>query len=147
VLTEPAFFRSAKTVTDVTPDRVTADGHDGCPRAIRTELDRDVRHPTSVPLSNRLEQDHCGISRCQPMRRFTCPTSAARFCQGYDELRNFVRSPTRQHQQVPAGRPRLYFVRGSVIVWKIFEAACRTPAGTQKAQVVLHCASPDRAAP
>jgi len=33
-----AFFRSAKTVTGVTPDRVTTDGHDAYPRAIRTEF-------------------------------------------------------------------------------------------------------------
>jgi transposase-like protein len=33
-----AFFRSAKAVTGVTPDRVTTDGHDAYPRAIRAEL-------------------------------------------------------------------------------------------------------------
>ena len=33
-----AFFRSARAVTGVTPDRVTTDGHDSYPRAIRTEL-------------------------------------------------------------------------------------------------------------
>jgi putative transposase len=30
-----AFFQSAKTVTDVIPDRVTTDGHDSYLRAIR----------------------------------------------------------------------------------------------------------------
>src|SRR3954468_5679405 len=33
-----AFFRSAQAVTGITPDRVTTDGHDSYPRAIRTEL-------------------------------------------------------------------------------------------------------------
>jgi putative transposase len=33
-----AFFRSAKTVTGVVPARVTTDGHDGYPGAIRSEL-------------------------------------------------------------------------------------------------------------
>src|SRR4051794_25537864 len=33
-----AFFRSAQAVTGVTPDRVTTDGHDSYPRAIRTTL-------------------------------------------------------------------------------------------------------------
>src|ERR671926_102554 len=33
-----AFFRSAKAVTGMTPDRVTTGGHDSYPRAIRTEL-------------------------------------------------------------------------------------------------------------
>ena len=30
-----AFFRSAKAVTGITPDRVTTDGHDSYPRAIQ----------------------------------------------------------------------------------------------------------------
>src|SRR4051812_22544343 len=64
-----AFFRSAKAVTGLTPDRVTTDGHDSYPRAIRTELGKDVRHRTSAYLNNRLEQDHRGIKgRYRPMR-------------------------------------------------------------------------------
>ena len=31
-----AFFRSAWMVSGVTPDRITTDGHDAYPRAIRT---------------------------------------------------------------------------------------------------------------
>src|SRR5262249_38869413 len=63
-----AFFRSAKAVTGVTPDRVTTDGNDAYPRAIRTELGRHVRHRTNRYLNNRLEQDHRGIKgRCRPM--------------------------------------------------------------------------------
>jgi transposase-like protein len=58
-----AFFRSAKAVTGVTPDRVTTDGHDSYPRAIRTELGRRVAHRTSAYKNNRLEQDHRGIKR------------------------------------------------------------------------------------
>src|SRR4051794_17300629 len=41
-----AFFRSAKTVTNVTPERVTTDGHDSYPRAIRTTLGESVQHRT-----------------------------------------------------------------------------------------------------
>ena len=64
-----AFFRSAKTVTGITPDRVTTDGHDSHPRAVRTELGKAVRHRTSRYLNNRLEQDHRGIKgRYRPMR-------------------------------------------------------------------------------
>ena len=33
-----AFFRSGKAVTAITPTRVTTDGHDSYPRAIRSEL-------------------------------------------------------------------------------------------------------------
>ena len=48
-----AFFQSAKTVTDVIPDRVTTDGHDSYPRAIRTKLGEGVKHRTgTVNLSS-----------------------------------------------------------------------------------------------
>ena len=64
-----AFFRSAKAVTGVVPDRVTTDGHDSYPRAIRTELGKHVRHRPSRYLNNRLEQDHRGLKgRYRPMR-------------------------------------------------------------------------------
>jgi putative transposase len=39
-----AFFAPAKMVTGITPDRVTTDGHDSYPRAIRTTLGAGVRH-------------------------------------------------------------------------------------------------------
>jgi putative transposase len=42
-----AFFRSAKAATAITPARVTTDGHDSYPKAIRSELGRHVRHRTS----------------------------------------------------------------------------------------------------
>ena len=43
------------------PARVTTDGHDSYPRAIRTELDDGVQHRTNQYLNNRIEQDHRGI--------------------------------------------------------------------------------------
>jgi putative transposase len=121
-----AFFRSAKAVTGITPDRVTSDGHDSYPRAIRTELGRGVRHRTSRYLNNRLEQDHRGLKgRCRPMRGFQCPRSAARFCRGHDELRNFLRLRLRSHrnQHVPADRRRLLLFRRTATVLAILEAA------------------------
>ena len=119
-----ALFRSAKTVTGITPDRVTTDGHDSYPRAIRTELGKDVRHRTSRYLNNRLEQDHRGLKgRYRPMRGFKCPTSAARFCRGHDELRNFLRPRSRRNQHVPATHRRLLFLRRTVTVLAILQAA------------------------
>src|SRR3712207_3389674 len=41
-----AFFRSARSATGRTPDRVTTDGHGSYPRAIRTTLGRRVAHRT-----------------------------------------------------------------------------------------------------
>src|SRR5918992_3872100 len=43
-----AFFRSARAVTGVVPERVTTDGHRSYPRAIRTVLGRWVAHRTSA---------------------------------------------------------------------------------------------------
>jgi transposase-like protein len=97
------FFRSAKRVTGITPDRITTDGHDSYPRAIRTELGKRVRHRTSQYMNNRIEQDHRGIKgRYRAMRGFKCPRSAARFCRGHDELRDFLRPQSRHNQHVPA---------------------------------------------
>ncbi|HJS85544.1 MAG TPA: DDE-type integrase/transposase/recombinase, partial [Acetobacteraceae bacterium] len=119
-----AFFRSAKTVTGLTPDRVTMDGHDSYPRAIRTELRRGVRHRTSRYLNNRLEQDHRGLKgRYRPLRGFKCPRSAARFCRGHDELRNFLRLRSRRNQHGPAARRKLLFLRRTATVLAILEAA------------------------
>ncbi len=64
-----AFFRSARAVTDVVPDRVTSDGHSSYPRAIACGLGEDVTHRTNQYLNNHLEQDHRGIKqRVRPMR-------------------------------------------------------------------------------
>lgn len=103
-----AFFRSAKTVTDVVPERVTTDGHDAYPAAIRSELGKTVWHRTNVYLNNHLEQDHRGIKdRCRPMRGFKSMASARRFCRAFDELRGFLRVRSRHNQQVSADRRRL----------------------------------------
>jgi transposase-like protein len=122
-----AFFRSAQTVTGVTPKRVTTDGHDSYPRAIRTELGPQVRHRTNRYRNNGLdglEQDHRGLKgRYRPMRGFKCPRSAARFCQGYDELRNYLRPRSHHNQHVPTTHRKLQFLRRSVAVLAILEAA------------------------
>ena len=119
-----AFFRSAQAATGITPDRVTTDGHDSYPRAIRTTLGKRVRHRTSAYLNNRLEQDHRGIKgRYRPMRGFKCPRSAARFCRAYDELRSFLRPRSRHHQHVPADCRRLLHLRRTATVLAILQAA------------------------
>ena len=75
-------------------------------------------------LNNRLEQDHRGIKgRYRPMRGFKCPRSAARFCRGYDELRNFLRPRSHSNQHVPADRRRLLFLRRSATVLGILQVA------------------------
>jgi transposase-like protein len=63
------FFRSARSIVGFAPDRVTTDGHNSYPRAIRSTLGRDVRHRTSIYLNNRLEQDHRGIKDASDVAR------------------------------------------------------------------------------
>ena len=118
------FFRSAKAVTAVIPDRVTTDGHDAYPRAVQTELGSRVRHRTNCYLNNRLEQDHRGIkSRCRPMLGFKRVASARRYCRSHDELRNFLRSRSRMCQHVSAATRRFHYMRRTAIVLGILEAA------------------------
>ena len=119
-----AFFRSARTVTGVVPDRVTSDGHDAYPTAIRSELGEVVRHRTNVYLNNRLEQDHRGIKdRYRPMRGFKSIPSARRFCCAFDEVRGFLRVRAVHRQHVPADRRRLRHLRRAVTVLAILQAA------------------------
>jgi putative transposase len=118
-----AFFLSARMVTGITPNRVTTDGHDSYPRAIRTTLGKTVRHRTSRYLNNRLEQDHRGIKgRYRRMLRFKCPYSAERFCRGYDELRNFLRSRSHPRQHVSAESHKLHFLRRTATVLNLLAA-------------------------
>ena len=119
-----AFFRSAESVTGITPARVTTDGHDSYPRAIDTELGGHVRHRTNRYLNNRIEQDHRGIKgRYQPMRGFKSGRSAARFSRSYDELRNFLRPRSNRNQPIPANDRRLHILSRSLTVLSILQAA------------------------
>src|SRR6202158_6002508 len=119
-----AFFRSAKTVTGVTPARVTTDGHDSYPRAIRTALGAAVKHRTNRYLNNRVEQDHRGVKgRYRPMRGFKSPDSTARFCRGFDELRNHLYPRSRRSQNLPTNSRRRRFLQRAVIALSIMEAA------------------------
>ena len=118
------FLRSAKAVTGVIPDRVTTDGHDAYPRAIRTELGSRVWHRKNCYLNNRLEQYHRGIKgRCRPMLGFKSVASARRYCRSHDELRNFLRSRSRMCQHVPGAARRFDYMRRTAIALGILEAA------------------------
>jgi transposase-like protein len=119
-----AFFRSAKSATGVTPERVTTDGHGSYPRAIRSTLGRQVVHRTSAYQNNGLEQDHRGVKgRTRCMRGFKSFASAGRFCRSYDELRDFLRPNTRHNQHVSASRRRLIHLRRATSALAILEAA------------------------
>src|SRR3989475_4640588 len=105
-----AFFRSARTVTGSVPERVTTDGHDAYPGAIKAELGQAVRHRTNRYLNNHLEQDHRGIKqRTRPMGGFKSIESAQRFCRVHDEVRNFLRPRSRRNEVVSLAHRRLLY--------------------------------------
>jgi putative transposase len=107
-----AFLRSAKSVTQVEPEQVTTDGHTSYPKAIADELGTDVDHRTSQYKNNVLEQDHRGVKgRYRPMRGFKAFGSADRFCQAFDEVRNFLRPTSYLNQNVSLARRRVIHVR------------------------------------
>ncbi|GHP00355.1 hypothetical protein KSF_104020 [Reticulibacter mediterranei] len=86
------FFQQAVEVVGHAPKQVTTDGHTSYPRAIRETLGNEVLHQCNHYLNNRLEQDHRAIKqRYYPMHGFGNVESAARFCQAFDELRNYFR--------------------------------------------------------
>jgi putative transposase len=103
-----AFFRSARTVPGRVPARVTRDGHDAYPGAIKAELGEGGRHRTSRYLNNHVEQDQRGIKqRIRPMGSFKSVESAKRFCRGPDEVRNFLRPWSYRNEVISLAQRRL----------------------------------------
>jgi putative transposase len=83
-----AFFRSAWTVTGVTPDRITTDGHDAYPRAIRNVFGERVTHRTNRYLNNHVEQDYRGVKRVtRPMLGFKSFQAAQATLVGIELIR------------------------------------------------------------
>jgi transposase-like protein len=95
-------FTCSLAVVGHAPEKVTTDGHDAYPRAIRETLGETVRHRCSQYMNNRIEQDQRSIKRrCHPMRGFGNFGSAARFCLAHDEVRDYFRHRTRLNEVVP----------------------------------------------
>ena len=94
-----AFFRSARMVTGVPPDRITTDGHDAYPRAIRNVFGDRVTHRTNRYLNNHVEQDHRGIKqRYRPTCGLKSFATAASVCRTFDEIRACLRPQSHRHQ-------------------------------------------------
>jgi putative transposase len=105
-----AFFRSAWTMTGVTPDRITTDGHDAYPRAIRQVFGNRIVHRTNRDLNNHLEPNHCGIKhRYRPMGGFKHGPTVARFCRAFDEVRAFLRPQSQRNQPLSLEQRRDIF--------------------------------------
>ncbi len=112
------FFRQAHALAGVAPERVTTDGHDAYPRAIRETLGLGTRHRTSRYEHNRIAQDHRRVKqRHDPMRGFGSFASAARFCSAFAEQRHYSRAVTRSGEVVlPAARRPAFRERRVTIV-------------------------------
>ena len=118
------FFRQAVATVGHRPDRVTTDGHDAYPRAIRETLGDDVAHRCSRYLNNRTEQDHRGIKqRYYPMRGFGSFESAARFCPAFEEQRQYFRARRTMGECVSlAERRRLFRERWAALLREVMAA-------------------------
>jgi len=104
------FFGQALDAAGRAPQRVTTDGHDAYPRAIRETLGVGTTHRTSRYKNNRIEQDHRGIKqRYYPMRGFGAFDSAARFCPAFAEQRQYFRPVARSGESVSLGERRRMF--------------------------------------
>jgi len=105
------FFARALAVVGKPPQRVTTDGHPAYPRAIRETLGEKVLHRCSPYLNSRLEQDHRGIKqRYYPMLGFGKVKSAMRFCQAFEEVRQWFRPRQRMKQALSLADKRRLFV-------------------------------------
>ena len=92
------------------PLRMTTDKHPAYTKAIRWIVGRTVLHRNNQYLNNRIEQDHRSIKQryCR-MLGFAKFESASRFCNAFDELRNYLRVPALDGQQVSASSRRKIF--------------------------------------
>src|SRR5690349_17301791 len=105
-----ASFKQAIETVGHKPERMTTDGHDAYPRAIRRAVGRQTVHRTSPYLNNRLEQDHRAVKqRYYPMRGFGAFTSAARFCTAFDEVRQYFRTRSSSQKPLPLAEQRRQF--------------------------------------
>ena len=92
------------------PLRMTTDKHPAYTKAIRWIVDRKILHRHNQYLNNLIEQDHRSIKqRYYPMLGFAKFESASRFCNAFDELRNYLRVPAVDGQQVSASSLREIF--------------------------------------
>jgi putative transposase len=92
------------------PLRMTTDKHPAYTKAIRWIVGRKVLHRHNRYLNNRMEQNHRGIKqRYYPMLGFKQFESASRFCNAFDELRNYLRVRAVDGQQVSASDRREIF--------------------------------------
>jgi putative transposase len=118
------FLRQALETAGRRPEKVTTDGHDAYPRAVREVLGEEVGHRTSRYLTNRIEQDHRPVKqRYYPMCGFKTVRSAARFCAAHEEQRQSFRTRQRTGEQVSLAEHRWVFQKRWASVLQEVQAA------------------------
>ncbi len=102
-----AFFRSAWTVTGVTPYWIITDGDDAYPRVIRNIFGDRVMHRANRYLNNHLEQDHRGVKQgYRPTGGLKTFATAACFCHMFNEFRAFLRLQSYRNQLLTLAQRR-----------------------------------------
>ena len=105
------FLRRLVEVVGSKQLRITTDHHPAYRKVIRWILGRKVLHRRSQYLNNLAEQDHRVVKqRHYPMLGFGRFESAARFCGGFDELRQYFRVRCRGRPHVPLPDQRRPFL-------------------------------------
>ncbi len=105
------------------PARVTTDGHDAYPRAIREVLGPEAAHRCSRSKNNLIEQHHRALKqRYYPMRGFGT-FAAARCCPACEEQRQYFRPVARSGLAVSlADRRRVFRERWAAVVAELAAA-------------------------
>lgn len=105
-----AFFKQAKETVGYKPEKITTDGHDSYPKAIRKTLGLNVEHRTNKYLNNLVEQSHRKIKqRYYPMKNFKNFEAASRFTSAFEEVNDLFRFQTYKNEKVPLQRQRTLF--------------------------------------
>jgi transposase-like protein len=103
------------------PEKGTTAKHSSNPKAIKKVPGRKVEHRNTKYLNNFREQDHRGIkTRIKPMLGFKKFERAERFCQVFDEQRQYFRYREVKLDPEPLKRQRHLF---RLYIQKKFEAA------------------------
>lgn len=106
------FLEQAVETVGHPPEQLTTDKEATYPSATLKVLGKQVEHRTGKWRNNRLEQDHRGIKgRYKSMLEFKNPVSAERFCQAYDEQREFFKFRRWHNDRRSAGYKRADFKR------------------------------------
>ncbi len=117
-----AFFSQAKVKHP--PQKVITDGLNSYPRAITEELGEEVEHEIVTCTENPIEQSHRGIKqRYYPMMGWGNFESAQRFCQVYEEVKNFFRPQLFMGECVSLANRRKMFLERVDLLKEILRAA------------------------